>query len=93
MRKAKGQLTSDVEELVKQSVVEEAVSDVWSRLETALGQLEPESRDLLSAYLGGAKTEDLCSGTQFSKAEIETFIRKAKRQLINQLRQGVQLKQ
>jgi len=93
MKKRKSSLATEVGELVEECVVVEACQKVWDRTQGAMDKLDPESRQLLEAYFGGMTTDELAKETKLDKQKLEDWIAKAKRELINHLRNGLQMKQ
>ena len=93
MKKTDPTLTHDVETLVKQSTVAEAVDNVWKRLEQALYQLDPESLLLLRQHFEGADAKVLSQRWNLTEKEIDEWLRRKKKELIHHLRNKTALRQ
>lgn len=93
MTKPKPTLKQDVEGLVKESVVEEAVAACWQKLETALEGLNPESGEVLGAFLNGRSPERIATDLGTTADEVRALIERAKRDLRNHLRTQTKMKQ
>jgi DNA-directed RNA polymerase specialized sigma24 family protein len=90
---AQDTLQTDVEGLVKESVVEEAVAATWLRLEKALEGLPQESGELLGAFLNGRTPERIAADLGTTADEVRALLDRAKRDLRNQLRSNTKMKQ
>jgi DNA-directed RNA polymerase specialized sigma24 family protein len=86
MKNAKDSWKQDVEKLLEQSVVEDAVARVFAKLEAALGELDGESRELLSRFFEGTSIATLSEEKGVSQDQIKLWIERAKRELYQQLR-------
>ncbi len=93
MTKPKPSLKEDVEGLVKESVVEEAVAACWRKLETSLEGLDPESGALLGAFLNGKTPEKIATDLGTTADEVRALLDRAKRDLRNHLRTQTKMKQ
>ena len=83
----------DVEMLLEQSVLEEATSAVWQVFEKALKNLDEESSNLVRQYLEGTPVKELSQHKQLTEKELEAWLAKAKRELIETVRREVAIKQ
>jgi DNA-directed RNA polymerase specialized sigma24 family protein len=92
MGKPKPTLKDDVQGLLKESVVEEAVEASWKKFETALSGLQPESGEILSSFLGGRSPERIASDLGTTAEEVRALLDRAKRDLRNQLRAATKMK-
>lgn len=93
MTKPKQSLNQDVEGLVKESVVEEAVEAVWLKLEKSLQGLQPENGEILGAFLNGSSPKKIADDLGTTEEEVKALLDRAKRDLRNQLRSQTKLKQ
>ena len=72
----------EVLELVKDSTVEEVAVKVWEKLESALEKLDPESLDVLEAYLNGKTVEQIAEAHGLTNEELSAWLDKSKRLLL-----------
>jgi DNA-directed RNA polymerase specialized sigma24 family protein len=86
MKDAKDSWKQDVENLLEQSVVEDAVARVLAKLDAALGELDADSREVLSRFFEGTSIATLSEEKGVSQEEIKLWIERAKRKLNQQLR-------
>lgn len=93
MSKPKQTLNQDVEGLVKDSVVEEAVEAVWLKLEKSLQGLQPENSEILGAFLNGRTPVQIAADLGTTADEVKALLDRAKRDLRNQLRSQTKMKQ
>jgi DNA-directed RNA polymerase specialized sigma24 family protein len=91
--KKKKTWVSDVEDLLQKSVAADAASRVWKRFEEALEKLDPQSADLFHDYLRGATPAELANRKHLSQEEVQNWIQKIKRDVIQQLRQDCKVRQ
>jgi hypothetical protein len=92
MTKRNSELFTDVEGLLKQSVVAEASSKIWEQFENALARLDADTIELLTQHFGGATIKQLSQQKGLSEKEIEAWLKKSKRELLHQLRAGTQVR-
>ncbi len=85
-------LNQDVEDLVKESVVQEAVEACWQKLEKSLEGLQPENGQILGAFLNGRSPERIATDLGTTAEEVRDLIERAKRDLRNQLRSQTKMK-
>jgi len=90
--KKKSPWVKDVEELVKDSVTE-AATEVWDKFENAMNQLDEASQTLLKQFFDGTEVDELCKLNKLSRPECETLLTRARRQLVENLKQGFQARQ
>ena len=93
MKRQNDQLVKDVESLVEQSVAAEATEKVWDKFAQAMGKLDEASQDLLRQFFGGTGVEELSRQTRLSPAEVEAWLSKARKQLVENMRSGFQVRQ
>lgn len=87
------ELVADVEELLEKVVIEEVTSAVLKTLEEALAKLDPQSRELLESHLNGASTNELSKENNLPQEEVERWLSQVKRELKQNLRKDVQVRQ
>lgn len=83
----------DVQSLLKQSVVEEATAKVMDKFSAALDKMDPASQALIKDFFEGHDIESLSERHGISQAEAESWLKKARRELVLNLRQGFQARQ
>lgn len=93
MKKTNGDLRQDVEQLLKGSVAEEAVNEVWKRFENALAELDEESQLMFADFLAGTNAATLAEKRGLECAEVESWIKQIKRQVNEKLRQTCKVRQ
>lgn len=92
MKDSREFLIRDVEQLLEENDVKEAVADVMAKLDEAIARLAPQSRALITRFFDGATYEQLAREHGVSASEIETWMDKVKRELAQQLRSKVLVK-
>lgn len=85
-------LVKDVESLVEESIAD-AATEVWDKFENAMNQLDKASQTLLKQFFDGREVDELCRLNRLSRPEVETLLTRARRQLVENLRQGFQARQ
>ncbi len=93
MKSYNSELVEDVEELLEKVVLEEVTTAVWKTFEQALSQLDPQSRELLENHLNGTTTEQLSQETHLPEKEIKNWIKQVKRQLQQNIRKDLRVRQ
>lgn len=96
MRSVKGKQEAwhdDVEDLLQQAVVEEAVQAVTQQLEAALAALDQESLVLFRKFLDGTSIAKLAAERNLSVPEVERWIAKVKLTVAQSLREKCMVKQ
>jgi DNA-directed RNA polymerase specialized sigma24 family protein len=71
----------------------EASSKIWNSFEQALSRIDSESVELLTRHFDGASVSQLSREKKLSEQEVEAWLKKAKRELVNQLRTGIRVRQ
>lgn len=93
MKKNNSPLIRDVETLVEQTVTQEATDEVWKHFETALSKMDPESIELLNEFFAGTTTAELSRRWRLSEPEMEAWLKQKRKELVQNLRTGVQVRQ
>lgn len=93
MKPYDNELVADVEELLEKVVIEEVNSAVLKTFEQAIAKLDPQSRELLENHLNGASTKELSKENQLPQEEVERWLSQIKRELKQNLRKDVQVRQ
>ncbi len=83
----------DLEQLLDETIVTEAVAELMGKFEEALQALPPQSRDLISRHFDGVTLEQLGLENQVSLAQMEQWIERIKRELVQQLRTKCDVRQ
>ncbi len=86
MKDSREFLIRDVEQLLEEDDVKEAVADVMAKLDEAISGLAPQSRALITRFFDGATYDQLAQEHGVPAAEIETWMNRVKRELAQQLR-------
>lgn len=86
-------MVDDVQDLLKTSVIEEAVSKVKEQFETAWSKLDSESQDLLSLYFDGMTIKQLSERQGIPEAQVAAWVALKKRELIQAIRTESQVRQ
>ncbi len=84
---------NDVEELVEDTTLAEASQKIWDKFDQAMNQLDEGSQRVLKTFFDGQSLEELSNSMQLSKGELEKLLSRARRQLVENLRQGFQVRQ
>jgi len=82
----------EVEELVKEVTLEEALSNVWEKFEKALTKLEPREIGIFEKYLKGKAPKEIGQEEGLSEKEVISCIEQLKRQLNRHLRKDWNMK-
>jgi DNA-directed RNA polymerase specialized sigma24 family protein len=93
MKPYDSEFVEDVEELLEQVVLEEATSAIWKTFESALNQLDPESRQLLEAHWEGATASKLSETTKLPEPQVQMWLKRIKRELQQNVRKELRIKQ
>ena len=93
MKKIQNQMVDDVQDLLKTSVLEEAVSKVKEQFEAAWSQLDPESQNLLSLYFDGITVKELSQRQGVPEEQLANWIARKKRELVQAIRTASQVRQ
>lgn len=86
MKRRDGDLRSDVEDLVTQSLTEEANAAVWTRFERCLEKLDPPSLELFRDFLDGRSMRELGEARQIDEKSVSDWIHRIRRDLFQCLR-------
>jgi len=93
MKKKQTPWVKDVEQLVKQTDLADATEKVWDKFDNALNQLDEASRKLLKEFFDGSDVDELSRRMKVAKPELEAWLTRARRELVNNLKQGFQVRQ
>jgi DNA-directed RNA polymerase specialized sigma24 family protein len=93
MKDSKSDFQVSVGELLEQTTVEEAASEVWEIFGRALEALEPQSLAMFEQFLKGKTVDELALEWSLSPKEVEAWIASAKREVLRSLRQKCRVKQ
>lgn len=88
----KRDLKEDVRELALQSLLAEGSQKVWQHFETAMEQMDEDTAYLLTQYFEGASVEVLSERKKVTHAQMSDWIDRAKRDLIQRMKNGYQVK-
>ncbi len=83
----------DIEQLLDETIVKDAVAELIGKLDEAIASLPTASRDLITKHFDGASVEQLSLANQLSPSEMQELIDQAKRELAQQLRAHCVVKQ
>ena len=83
----------DLEQLLDETVVTDAVAEILEKFDEAVAALPPDSRDLISRYFDGTTLDELGHMYSVSAEEMGNWIDRVKRELAQQLRVKCQVKQ
>jgi hypothetical protein len=93
MKKREPQWEADLQDLLQESVAEEAAQKTMSHLEDALLSLDADSLELMREFLQGGNLKALASRRKMTEAELEAWLVQSKRQLIQHLRTRCKVRQ
>ena len=93
MKKTQNEMVDDVQDLLKTSVIEEAVSKVKQQFETAWSSLDPETQELLGHYFDGVTVKELSQRQGVSEEQLASWIARKKRDLVQAIRNASQVRQ
>lgn len=93
MKERDPQLVKDVEELLEQSVLQEAANEVWQLFQTALESLDPESRELLELHFEGNSIKEVSQKMDLPEGDVKAWITKSKRDVIKNIGQSTKVRQ
>lgn len=85
-KKMNDTLRKEVSDLAERSVMEQANADVFSRFDGAMAELDTDSRELLRHYFDGVPIAKLSERCGVEIHELELWLERTKKQLINSLR-------
>lgn len=83
----------DIEQLLDETIVKDAVAELIGKLDEAVASLPPSSRDLITKHFEGASVEQLSLANHVSTSEMQELIDQAKRELAQNLRAHCLIKQ
>ncbi len=86
-------LVKDVEELLEETVLEEATQAVWAVFQKALEGLDEESRYLLELHLEGKTDKDLSQKLDIPEKDVKDWLVKSKRQVVSSISRETKIKQ
>lgn len=93
MKKQNGQFVKDVEDLLEKSTVAEATEQVWDKFSAAMSRLDEGSQDILKQFFAGKDAKALSEEKRVTLKEMEAWLRQARRELVENLRSGFQVRQ
>jgi DNA-directed RNA polymerase specialized sigma24 family protein len=93
MKQSNNKLFSDVEELLQQSVIAQASSEIWTKFERAVEKLDPDAAGLLMEHFQGKSATALAKKKGIPATEMESLLKQTKRELVNHLRGSFQVRQ
>ena len=85
MKERDPEFVRDVEELLEETVLQEAANAVWEVFQKALESLDPDSRQLLELHFEGKSTKELGTKLELSETEVQNWIVKSKRDVIKKI--------
>jgi DNA-directed RNA polymerase specialized sigma24 family protein len=83
----------DLEQLMDETVVKDAVAELIEKLDGAIQALPVASQELISKYFEGASIEQLAREHNVSPEEMALWLERAKRELAQGLRARCPIKQ
>ncbi len=83
----------DMEQLLDETVVKDAVAQILEKLDEAIGALPTDSQAILSRYFDGTSVEQLSRENSVTPHQMGAWIERIKRELAQQLRAKCQVKQ
>lgn len=86
-------LIRDLEQLLDQTVVKDAVAQIMEKLEEAVNALPPASAELISAYFNGSTFEEIARANSVTPEQAREWIDRIKRELSQILRAKCLVKQ
>lgn len=93
MKSSREFLIRDMEQLLDETVVKDAVAHIMQKLDDAVQALNPDSRALISRYFDGATLEELGREHSVPAEQVGRWIERIKRELAQQLRAKCLVKQ
>lgn len=93
MKSKNSQWIEDVEELLQKSTIAEASDSVWEKFSKAMNELDENSQSLLEQFFSGKTIPELAKQNHIPEKELEDCLKRAKRELTNQLRAGFLVRQ
>lgn len=86
-------LVKDVEELLEETVLEEATQAVWEAFQTAIDGLDPDSKCLLQLHFEGKSDKDLSQKLDLPEKDVKAWLLKSKREVIAKLGRQTKIRQ
>lgn len=86
-------LENEVAGLVADCTAAEVELAVWTRFEAAFSGLSPETARLLSEFFSGVGIEKLAALHNLSESQVRDYLKRGKRDLIEQLRRKSAIRQ
>ena len=83
----------EVEPLVKEVTVEEAMAEVWRLFENALKEIEPENLAVLRGHFEGYSNEVLARRHGLTEEEVNLLVKSIKREILIKIRTGCSVRQ
>ena len=93
MKNSREFLIRDLEDLLDETVVREAVAEIMEKFEQAIQALPTPNRELISRYFDGVSVEQLGKENKISPEQVSQWLEQIKRELAQQLRVQYQVKQ
>lgn len=93
MKRENAEMQEDIQSLLEEAILEEATHAVWEAFEKALGNLDDESLVLLRSHFEGATPEKIAEQKGLKPAEVETWLNRVRRDLMENLRRDSNIKQ
>lgn len=93
MKERNDDMQEDIQSLLEDVVLEEATQAIWMAFEKALENLDAESLVLLRGHFDGVPPEKLAAQKGLKTTEVENWLGKVKRELIESLRKDSNVKQ
>ncbi|MBY0372263.1 hypothetical protein K2X33_16400 [bacterium] len=83
----------DMEQLLDETVVTDAVAQILEKFDEAVAALNPDSRDLITRYFDGVTVEEIGRDHAVSAETVSAWIERVKRELAQQIRAKCLIKQ
>ena len=93
MKKDNLSIKEELAPLLEKSFVEEASQKVWSSFEKALLQMDDESLGLLRQHFSGMTVQQISAERNLKSQEVDAWLKKAKRQVMENLRRVCDVRQ
>lgn len=88
----KSDLKIEVRELALRSLLAEGSQKVWQHFEAAMEQTDEDTAFLLTQYFEGTPISVLSEQKKITQAQMSDWIDRAKRELIQRMKKGCQVK-